>query len=74
MAKVPVTALIIDDGCMFKGPNDEVEEAYVATIIDPTKQIFMGIKAADKSPITWSPTDMVTKIEVPGVGAVLKAL
>jgi len=74
MAKVVVSTLLVNDGCMFRGPGDMQDEAYVATVIDPVNQIFTGLRVSGKTPITWLPTDLVTKIDIPGVGPILLAL
>jgi hypothetical protein len=69
-----VNTLVVNDACMFKPPGRQQEEAYVVTISDPANQIFSGICISDKFVITWLPTDVVTVIDVPGIGAVLLAL
>ena len=73
-SKVPINSLIINDGLIFKGPDDTEEEAYVLTLADQSKQKFSGVRASDKQPINWKPTDLVIKINVEGVGPVLLSL
>ena len=73
MPPIPVIASKPNDPVMFTPPGGK-EDVYVMMIVDPVNQIFQGIKVADKSPITFTPADIVYLIEVPALGPVLLAL
>ena len=73
MPQIPIFLTKINDAVMFAPPGLK-EDVFVVSLVDPSKQLFMSIKASDKSPYQFKSTDMVTKIDVPGIGQILLAL
>lgn len=61
----PASALTVNDVVLFAGPDpsgeDEVD-MYVVTVVNPVMAIFQGVKAKDKTPVIWTPVDLVKVI------------
>lgn len=73
MADVPINTCVVSDAVMFTAPNDK-EDVYVLTVVDPSKSIFTATRISNKSVYQFLPTDLVTKVNVPGIGVALLAL
>ncbi len=73
MAQVPINSCVLNDAVMFTAPED-VEDVYVLTVVDVSKSIFTATRVSNKSVFNFSPVDMVTKIDVPGIGLQLLSL
>jgi hypothetical protein len=67
--QVPVSLTKINDPILFKIPGTSTEELYVMTVVDATKQIFIGKKVKNKSDFTFSPSDKVRIIPPPANGS-----
>jgi hypothetical protein len=77
--KVPITAAAINFPVMFTPPGGK-ETVYVMSLVDPSKNIFTGLKVGDKTPYNFKSSDMVIILDdVPGfpapvLGPILLAL
>lgn len=73
MPEVSVNTLVVNDAVLFTPPGG-VEDVFVLTVVDPSKNIYTAIQASNKSIYNFKPDDMVQNIGVPGLGLVLLAL
>ena len=61
MAKITASGLVPNDSFLLVRGGKK--DAYVATVIDQSKQLFQAIKASDKNQIALLPDEQVETID-----------
>ena len=72
-SNVPISSVPVNGAFVWQPPGSDSLKAYVMTVSDPTKNIFIAKDAKTKAPRNFKATDVVKYIPEPSLGPKLLA-